>query len=265
MADLSDVQERLAEICAAAIYPSGAAQPSVIGASARIAPGWPVSANLDADLAKGIVNVTIFPVRGTVANTYQVLEPAGVLVPAVHGVSASVIGSSITFSGGPSATEYVTLQIGHHSYSRGGATLSALLAALLADIQVDYPSATLVGSTLTIPNQSGFIVRSGAQATLVETIRRISQPFMITVWAASPALRSTTGDLLTRTLVNSTRVYLADTSQMRCVFSRTDEWDNRENALLYRRDLVFNVDYAVTQQFTGYEVTTITTQRQEPP
>src|SRR3954452_21963114 len=59
MADLSDVEQAIAEAVTAILYPAGSSQSSIVGALCRIYRGWPNSATLNADLNAGIVNVTI--------------------------------------------------------------------------------------------------------------------------------------------------------------------------------------------------------------
>jgi hypothetical protein len=62
MADLSDVINGLNTVIVATLYPNGTAAPTspVNNASTVIYGGWPVSKNLDADLANGKVTVSIF-------------------------------------------------------------------------------------------------------------------------------------------------------------------------------------------------------------
>ena len=63
MADQSDVEIALVNVVAAALYPDGTDKFSVPGPDCRIYRGWPNSAALDADLAAGKINVTVFPGR----------------------------------------------------------------------------------------------------------------------------------------------------------------------------------------------------------
>lgn len=260
MADLSDVEAKLAELIAAAIYPDGPLNPSTIGAPARIYPGWPVAKNLDSDLLAGIVNVSVFPMHMTPPSVVQVNSDPIVLVPPVHGLTIDVTGRDITVTGTPSAGEFVSILLRDSAYSRAGATADDILAALQTDIAADYAGgATLNGSTLTIGEPDDIIVRVGAPGTMVQSIRRILQPFTISIWAPSPDLRHTVGALVNQTLINAYRVEMADKSHMRCVYYRTDESDLRQNANLFRRDLVFNVDYGVTEQFEAVEITSVIT------
>lgn len=263
MADLSDVEAKLAELVAAAIYPNGTSGASAIGAAARIYPGWPVAQYLDADLAKGFVNISVFPNRGTPPNAVQVNSEPIMLTPPVHGLTVTHNDRDVTVTGTPGYGEFVTILLKNRVYSRGGASAEEILAALRDDLTESYPGgATLSGSTLTVGQPDDIIVRVGARARMVETLRRIIQQFTVTIWAPSPELRHTVGALVNETLINAYRVPMADKSHLRCAYARTEEWDNRESAQLYRRDLVFNVDYAVTEIFEAVEVTSVTTSYQ---
>ncbi len=59
MADISDVEQAVAEAVTAILYPAGSSQSSIIGALCRVYRGWPNSATLNTDLNTGVVNVTI--------------------------------------------------------------------------------------------------------------------------------------------------------------------------------------------------------------
>ena len=65
----SDAENALVQLAAAALYPNGVDAASVIPATIRLYRGWPNATALDADLAAGRVNVTVFPVPGATRNT----------------------------------------------------------------------------------------------------------------------------------------------------------------------------------------------------
>lgn len=64
MADQADVETALVQIASAALYPQGTTGPSICGTLCRVYRGWPTPAGLDADLAAGAVNVSVYPVDG---------------------------------------------------------------------------------------------------------------------------------------------------------------------------------------------------------
>ena len=69
MADLIDVENALVTLIAATVYPNGTGQPSIVpgGAGVAIYPGWPLPADLDADMAAlgagtgGKLHISVYP------------------------------------------------------------------------------------------------------------------------------------------------------------------------------------------------------------
>lgn len=263
MADLSDVTAAIASIIAAALYPTGAAtptSPSAAGPVCKIYEGWPNAPELDKDLAAGVVNVSIFPMPGSTATTYQLLDNPQVLTPAVHGVTAAIAGSVVTLSGTPGQGEYAMVMVNHRkSYSRGGNTTAAICAALLADLLADFPGSTASGSTLTIQGQSDIVVRIGAPATMGQVTHRQRESVMACVFAPTPALRTVVAKAVDVALKANVTIALPDGTEGRLVYEKTLVRDERETANVYRRDLIYSVEYATIETWTAYEVTSVGT------
>lgn len=274
MADISDVTRLLVNLAASAVYPGGASQPSISGHPVRLYQGWPDPARLDADLVGKeidgagvlrdsslgpIANVSVFPMLGQSPISSQVLEPDFVIIPAVHGVSASITGQTVTLSGTPGVKEFVSIIAdGRRCYSRTGTSLAEISAQLLADAQVDYPGAVGTGSTLTIPAAS-LVARIGANATMGRLLHRQKQQIMTTIWAASPAERTTLGAAIDLKFKQNLRITFPDTSQAILTFDRVNEIDDHQTKALYRRDLIYAVEYATVETFDAYEVTSVST------
>lgn len=257
MADIYDVLKAMAEIAASALYPNGSDKPSSVGPACRIYTGWPIGQRLDEDLARfQIVHVTLYPMRGSSSNVPQPLSSPVCAESPSRGVTVTVTGSSVNISGAPVAGEFVTIVVdGSRVFSRGGNSPAEIAALLLADVISAYPGSTASGGTLIIPMAKSIAVRRGAPGKMVSTVRRIGQQIMVTVWAASPELRASVGTAVASALINAYRIDLDDHSQARVTFVRMDDWDNRENAHLYRRDLVFMAEYAITETYDAVEVT----------
>ena len=86
------------EVVSTALYPNGTSEASIPGPDCRIYRGWPNSAALDADLAAGKINVTIFPGGGTCHTTTRYAERwAG--AAAQPTLTVAVDGTSVTFGG----------------------------------------------------------------------------------------------------------------------------------------------------------------------
>jgi hypothetical protein len=278
VADLSDVTAYLAQAAASAVYPNGNSQPSVVSPMAvRIFEGWPVPDQLDLDLAGKMLsgsppvpaprsggplaNVSIFPMAGTGIGVYQIQDKTYTIVPPSYGMALVQAGNTITVSGQPGLGEYISLIAdGNVILSQTGTTTALLLAALAAQAQTSgYPSASSTATTLTVPSGHSLVVRQGAVATLGEVTHRQKHSVMITVWAPTHAARNTLAAAIDVLIKQTNRVTLPDTSQALVIFSRTNVSDEGESSTIYRRDLIYDVEYATLKQFPGYVVTSVTT------
>ena len=104
MADESDVAAALVSAIEAAVYPNGLiGNPplSVIGAPGRIYRGWPNGVALDADLAAGVFNISVFAKPGMERNTtrfppvWRVMTAAAPTLTAVVASNCSICTVSI--------------------------------------------------------------------------------------------------------------------------------------------------------------------------
>lgn len=272
MADLADVTTYLAAMAASAVYPNGATQPSVASVDCRIYEGWPLPDKLDKDMAGlnddgtvraggAVANVSVYPMQGTGVEVYQILDETYTIVPVSYGMVPSVTGNVITVTGQPKTGEYLTLICdGNLVFSQTGASTVALLAALLAAVQVNYPSASATSNTLTVPVGHSMVVRQGGVATLGKVTHRQKHSVMVTVWAQNKTVRASLGAAIDNLLKQGIKITLPDTSQAIVRYSRTNVSDDQQSTGIYRRDLIYEVEYATVQQFPGYVVTSVNTQ-----
>lgn len=260
MADLTDVTAYLAQKASDAVYPNGILQPSVTAADVRVFEGWPVAEQLDRDIAAGKSNVSVYPMRGTGNSIYQIQDETYTIVPVSYGMAPSVLDNVITVGGQPHAGEYLTLICdGNIVFSQTGASTAALLAALAAQALPTYPGVVATATTLTIPVGHSLVVRQGGVATLGRVTHRQKHTVMISVWAPGQDHRKKLAIAVDVLLKASIRVTLPDTSQAIICYNRTDTDDERQVAGIYRRDLIYEVDYATLLTFPGYVVTSVGT------
>lgn len=276
MADLSDVTAYLATAAANAIYPNGTSQPSIAAMDCRIFEGWPMPDQLDRDMlgqmlsgtppmpiprpGGAVANVSVFPMLGTGATVYQQQDETYVITPVSLGMAISVAGNVITVSGQPNAGEYLTLICdGAFVFSQTGASTAALLAAIATAAQVQYPTASSTATTLTVPTGHSLVVRQGGVATLGKVTHRQRQSVMVSVWSPTQAARATLAKAVDGALKQNIKVAMPDTSQALVIYSRTNVLDDRQATAIYRRDLIYDVEYATVFQFPGYVVTTVNT------
>jgi len=258
MADIDDVSNAIASLVTTAVYPNGISQPSISGGQVRIFPGWPLPAQLDADMKAGISNVSIFPMAGATATPFQILDEWYTIVPPVHGMVVSVVGNAVTLTGTPGSTEFCALVLDRKlAFSEIGLTSAAILSALLADILTNYPSSSITGSTLTIPGAAYVVARVGAAGTIGRVVHRQRQGIMVSVWAPTPAIRTSLAKAVSVVLSANVRVPLPDTTQMLLVYNRTNVIDTWEAMTVYRRDMIVDAEYATLEQLPGVEVTAV--------
>jgi hypothetical protein len=284
LADLSDVTAYLAQQAYAAVYPNGSSQPSVAGMDCLVFEGWPVADQLDLDVngkmkdASGLViprpggpraNVSIFPMMGTGVQVYQILDETYTIAPPAITLTVSISGPPVTVSGGgtiitlggqPAVGEYLTLVCDdQHIFSSGGATTAALISALAAQASAIYPGTSSTATTLTVPVNAYLTVRQGGTAVMGKVTHRQRHCIMVTVWAPNRVARNQFAAAIDGLIKQNNRVSLPDTSQALVIYSRTNTIDDQQAETIYRRDLIYDVDYATVEQFPGYVITSTTT------
>lgn len=271
MADITDVTAYLATRAAVAVYPSGTGAPSVAGIDCRIFEGWPVGDQLENDLtgfmldASGVkivrprgpcANVSVFPPLGTGKTVYQNLDNTYVIAPPVVTSTATLAGNVITVTGPLDPGEFLTLVLDDGVVcSRGGADVAAMLSALAADLVDAGYAATATATTLTVPFRYELVMRQGGTGVLGRAIHRQSQSVMVSVWAPSRTTRTALANAIDIAIKKRIKVTMPDTSQALVIFSRTNIIDDDQAKGLYRRDLIYDVDYATVEQFPGVEIT----------
>jgi hypothetical protein len=291
LADISDITAYLAQAAVNACYPNGTSQPSVAGADVLVFEGWPIPEVLDFDLTgrmlgangqpvprpRGIRhNVSVFPMAGTGVIIPQILDDTYVIVPPAYGLAAGVSQNpsggafTVTLTGTPGAGEFLTIEIDqYYVASATGASNGAILNTLAAQINT-FPKlsnplvpgyvAAVNGSNLTITGCAYCLPRLGATGTLGKVVHKQRQSVMVTVWAADHATRTTLAQAIDVFIKSSLTVPMPDTSTALIVYSRTNVIDETETVACYRRDLIYNAEYATVEQFPGTVITSVTTQ-----
>lgn len=247
MADQSDVANALVALTTAALYPDGPGSPSVPGPDCKIYRGWPNSAALDADLAAGRINVTIFPVAEPGRNTTRYIQQwQGTSVQSP--LYASVAGTTVTLSGTVNQGLMVGVIVNGRSYvycTTATDTPEIIAANLGADIRTDCLVNTS-GSELTFPGASSVIARVVAEAAAIQEVRRQEQEFRVTVWCPDPVSRDASAAAIDLSLAGCSFIALQDGTQARVRYLGSLVLDQSQDALLYRRDLLYGVEYPTT-------------------
>jgi len=244
MADQSDVEIALTEQISAALYPTGTSNPSIPGPDCRVYRGWPNSAALDADLAAGKINVTVFPGGGTSRTTTRYSEH-WMGAHSDPALTARVEGTSITFGGTADLGQVAGIMVDGSSYAyriQSGDTPESV-AANLAALARERSSVGLSHSTLSFAGSGRLLVRVVTDAAVQQEVRRQERGFRITCWCPTPAARDSTATAIDQALSGVRFLQLPDGTSGRIVYAGTAVFDQSQNAHLYRRDLDYIVEY----------------------
>ncbi len=222
-----------------------------IAATIRIYRGWPNTAALDADLAAGRVNVTVFPVPGATRNTTR-YAPDWLPDPVTPTLTVTVAGATATFAG--------TADPGQ-------------LAGLLVEGRLRPPHrrrrhprpgrrhprrrhhahpAALPPAPASPARRRHLVARTAADATAAQELRRQQQAFRITAWCPTPDLRDAACEAIDVACAATPFLTLAGGSAGRLRFASTTTFDHRQDAALYRRDLLYTVEFPTTQVATSH-------------
>jgi hypothetical protein len=252
MADQSDVETALAAAVFTALYPNGASQASVIAGAetCRIYRGWPASTALEADLAAGIVNVSIFP--ATVPPRETTRYPATWQVPSLitPTLTVTISGIAVTFAGKPAAGQVAGVAVDGASYSyavQATDTTASVAASLAAPILATARIVQISGATLSLPGAARILARVVQSQSAIRETRRQRQEFKVICWCPTPTLRDQVAAAIDATLSAIYFLPLADGTGGRLTLGGGATSDQAETARLYRRDLVYLVDYPTTE------------------
>jgi len=260
MADIDDVCNALVSQIASAVYPNGVAQPSAIGVPAAIYPGWPTSSQLDADLralgngGNGKIHITVFP-RPHEKNTTRYLglqyQQQALNAPTLL---LAINGQQVTISGTVSTPQNVVLIVSNQAYTyavQAADTLASIATALAQQIA----GAAAVGSVITLPASARITAaRAGAGGTLSAITKQQQREVQITIWADSPAHRSAAASFTDSALSAITWLQLPDGTSGRLRYVSTLVDDVNQKANLYRRDLLYTIEYLTTNTISATEV-----------
>lgn len=244
MADQSDVEVALVRVAAAALYPNGTDAPSVPGADCRVYRGWPTAAALDSDLAAGRINVTVFPLPDDTCLTTRYSQ-VWQGVPAVPALQAVVNSSTVSLSGTADSGQIIGILADRRAYAyrtEPGDTPALVAAKLATQARSDW-IVQLTGCAFTLCGAVRVLARVVTDVPVFKEARRQQQGFRITCWCPTPATRDITAAAIDSALALVTFIDLPDGSSARLRYKGTSVFDQSQDALLYRRDLLFQVEY----------------------
>lgn len=244
MADQSDVEAALLALISSAIYPAGPSSGSTVSVDCRIYRGWPNSSALDSDLRAGLANVTVFPTPDSGQVTTRHL-PIWQATPAAVTLMASVSGNTVTISGTPSAGQVAGLLVDQRAYAYA-VQATDTPASVAANLASQARPAIIVqqsGATITIPGAYSLKARVVAQAQATSQIRRQRHDLRVTCWCPSPNARDAIATAIDQAFALVRFIPLPDGTEAHLTYRGTTVLDQSQDALLYRRDLVYSLEY----------------------
>ena len=252
MADESDVETTLATLVTAQIYPQGTNAPSALGPLVRIYRGWPNPTALNADLAAGIINISLSANPAHHRDTTRYIDPPTASAPTTPTLTATTEANTATFAGTATPGQLAGLLADSTAvvHRTDAGDTPELVAAILASYLRTTRIALASGATVTVPGARLLIARTAAdQSTQTET-RRQQQGIRLSLWCPTPAKRDQAAALIDSALSAQTFITLPDGTAARLRGAGSQIFDQSQNANLYRRDLLFTVEYATTTTTT---------------
>ena len=253
MADQSDVEQSLAALVAALLYPDGdsamGSGASTVGPPARVYRGWPDSAALTRDLAAGIVNVSVAADAANQATTTRYADEWR-LPPAVSPtLSATVLGNTTVFAGDAGPGQIAGLLVDGfaavHRTVAGDTPVTVAEAIAAALISRD---AMASGASVLVLGAKTILARVVADQPGVRETRRQRQVFRVICWCPDPASRDALATTVDAALSDTPFITLSDGLAGRLRSVASVPTDRAQAAALYRRDLAYSVEYATSLQ-----------------
>lgn len=262
MADTSDVENKLVSLVAATVYPNGTVAPSIINAGVKVYRGWPVSASLDTDLAAGKANISIFPPEGMERNTTRYPREEAVVAAPVHTLTATVAGNTITIGGTVSRPQNVIALCGisfEFAYGvQANDTLTLIAGNLAALIAVAFPGTAASGAVITVVGKPGILqARIAGQGQVWTRQSQQEKTYWITCWCPTPAMRDVLASAIDVVLKQLDWIDLADGSRGRLRYASSRVSDEGQKVQIYRRDLVYTLEYETATMTPAYETGTV--------
>ncbi len=260
MADSFDVMTVIAQHVAGIVYPNGTSQPSITGAAARISLGWPAPAELDADLAAGKDNISVFCLPGGHNETRYNTRSQRIGDPSPATLGWTVAGVTATLTGTVSVPQNVAIIVDNVAYTYAvlaGDTLASIAAAMAALIAVNR-ACTSLGAVVTIPAARIIIARVGTVSTVGRELGRQKECYQITIRTADVVRRKTLLNAIQAAVAATPRIAMPDGYGARIRYRNGTPDDDVQKSQLYRYDLFYEVEFAITAISTAPQAITWT-------
>jgi hypothetical protein len=252
MADQGDVEQVMAAIVSGVLYPLGTGSPSITGLPCRVHRGWPDAATLDADLLAGRVTVTVAGDTRGQRNTTRYPDEWRPTQSVVPGLAVTVTGNTATFSGNASIGQLAGILADQvaavHRTVAGDTpqTVASALAGALAGVAGPLAATVAEGAAVQVSGASSIVARVFADQPSIRETRRQLQAFRVVCWCPDPASRDLVASAIDIQMATFDFLGLPDGMAGRLRYIATASTDRVQDAALYRRDLIYTMDYATT-------------------
>lgn len=251
MADQSDVEQSLAGVIAGVLYPEGGSAvgsgASTVGPPAKVFRGWPDGATLARDLAIGVMNVTVSADAANQATTTRYGNDWWLPALVSPTLSAAVSGNVAVFSGDAGPGQIAGLLVdglaGIHRTVVGDTPVSVAEAIAAA---LSSRDAMASGASVLVLGARAMIARVVADQPGVRETRRQRQVFRVACWCPDPASRDALAGTIDAALSDVGFLALPDGLAGRLRVVASIPTDKAQAATLYRRDLLYSVEYATS-------------------
>jgi hypothetical protein len=256
MADFTDVANALRDTIAAALYPNGIGSPSAVGFGVQVYQGWPEPEKLDADLKAGLGHVSVWPTPNEkpVADHFPDWQTLSITAPTL---TATLAGQAITIGGTVSTPQTAAVAADNLAYAyavQPADTLSSIAAALAAGLTAAGITASAAGAVVTLASAKHIAARVGGQGTSYRELRRQERVFQVSCWAPNFTNRDLLSKAVDVALGANWRLQLADGTYGNSSYRGSTQRDEMQKQLVYRRDVLYSVEYATIQTRTDAQV-----------
>lgn len=257
MATVTDIYTALVTLCTEVVYPNGTAQPSILGpgVDVTIRPGWPNPDRLDALLAAGNSNVSIYQIPGmqrNVSRYSQYYLPLSYGTPTMT-LTAVLAARTVTVGGTITAGQKASVTVNGINYiyiTIAGDTTTTVATALAALI----PGASSAANMITIPSAYKLSVRVGVTGQVIQELKRQQNIFQVMVYASTFGHRFFLAKRIEIALAKNFYLSLADDIDARIIWKASELYDQFQKLALYQACLKYEIEYATTEVTDAEEI-----------
>lgn len=258
MADFTDVAKALVGLISGTVYPNGTAAQSIANADIKVFQGWPIPEQLDSDLKAGKLHISVWPtpMERVVGSRVPEWQQLSIVSPTI---TLTANGTAVTVGGSGAANQNAAVLVDGvpYVYAVQANDTPTSIAAALATLISANRSASSAGAVLTVPNSHSIVARVGTTGTNIRELRRQEKVFQISVWASRFDKRDPVASAVDAALAGISRLTFSDGSQGVVRYRSSNQIDNTQKNGIYRRDILYAVEYSITQISTDTQIVSV--------